>query len=87
MAGLPSVWRECVRFTTRGLLLASLHAARVINAHERRFHTLARAAASIDGFSLKLLRVPQDEDFHDLVAARNKQGATIVTSDLVVNDN
>ena len=37
----------------------------------------------IDGFSLKLLRVLQDEDFHDLVAARNTQGATIVTSNLV----
>ena len=36
----------------------------------------------IDDFGLKPLRAPQDEDFHDLVAERYEQGATIVTSNL-----
>ena len=41
----------------------------------------ARTASSND-FGLKPLRAPQDEDFHDLVAERYEQGATIVTSNL-----
>jgi len=32
--------------------------------------------------SLKSLRPPQDEDFHDLIAERYEQAATIVTSNL-----
>ena len=70
-------------FTTQSQLLASLNAARAINAYERRFQTFARVALLvIDDFGLKPLRAPQDEDFHDLVAERYEQGATIVTSNL-----
>ena len=36
----------------------------------------------IDELGLKPLRAPQDEDFHDLVAERYEQGATIITSNL-----
>ena len=36
----------------------------------------------IDDFGLKPLRAPQDEDFHDLVAERYEQGATIISSNL-----
>ena len=36
----------------------------------------------LDDFGLKPLRAPQDEDFHDLVAERYEQGATIITSNL-----
>ena len=72
-----------VLFTTQSQLLASLNAARAINAYERRFHTFARVPLLvIDDFGLKPLRAPQDEDFHDLVAERYEQGATIVTSNL-----
>ena len=66
-------------FTTQSQLLASLHAVRAINAYERRFHTFARVPLLvIDDFGLKPLRAPQDEDFHDLVAERYEQGATII---------
>ena len=72
-----------VLFTTQSQLLASLNAARAINAYERRFQTFARVPLLvIDDFGLKPLRAPQDEDFHDLVAERYEQGATIVTSNL-----
>ena len=68
-----------VLFTTQSQLLASLNAARAINAYERRFHTFARVALLvIDDFGLKPLRAPQDEDLLDLVAERYEQGATIV---------
>ncbi len=70
-------------FTTQSQLLASLNAARAINAYERRFHTFARVPLLvIDDFGLKPLRAPQDEDFYDLVAERYEQGATIVNSNL-----
>ena len=72
-----------VLFTTQSQLLASLHAARAINAYERRFQAFARVPLLvIDDFGLKPLRAPQDEDFHDLVAERYERGATVVTSNL-----
>ena len=62
-----------VLFTTQSQLLASLNAARAINAYERRFHTFARVPLLvIDDFGLKpLVRrykrlpwVPSDEQWH-----------------------
>ena len=48
-----------VLFTTQSQLLASLNAARAINAYERRFQTFARVALLvIDDFGLKPLRAP-----------------------------
>jgi len=38
----------------------------------------------IDDFGLKPLRVPQDEDLHDLIAQRYEKTTTIVTSNLGV---
>ncbi len=72
-----------VLFTTQSQLLSQLHAARATNTFERRFQTLARVPLLIiDDFALKPLRPPHDEDFHDLVAERYEQTATIVTSNL-----
>ncbi len=72
-----------VLFTTQSQLLGSLHAARAINAFERRFQAFAKVSLLIiDDFGLKPLRSPQDEDLHDLVAERYEQTATIVTSNL-----
>jgi len=72
-----------VLFTTQSQLLGSLNAARATGSFERRFQALARTALLIiDDFGLKPLRPPQDEDFHDLVAERYEQAATIVTSNL-----
>ena len=72
-----------VLFTTQTQLLGSLNAARATATFERRFQALTRVALLIiDDFGLKPLRSPQDEDFHDLIAERYEQGATIVTSNL-----
>lgn len=72
-----------VLFTTQSQLLGSLHAARAINAYERRFQALARVnLLIIDDFGLKPLRAPHDEDFHDLISERYEQAATVVTSNL-----
>jgi DNA replication protein DnaC len=72
-----------VLFTTQTQLLGSLHAARATASFERRFQVLARVPLLIiDDFGLKPLRVPHDEDFHDLISERYERGATIVTSNL-----
>jgi DNA replication protein DnaC len=72
-----------VLFTTQSHLLGSLHAARATGSYARRFQTLARVPLLIiDDFGLKPLRSPQDEDFHDLIAERYEQAATIITSNL-----
>lgn len=72
-----------VLFTTQTKLLGQLHAARAINAYERRFQTLAKAPLLIiDDFGLKPMAPPHDEDFHDLVSERYERAATIVTSNL-----
>lgn len=72
-----------VLFTTQSQLLGSLQAARATGTYERRFQTLARIPLLIlDDFGLKPLRSPQDEDFHDLIAERYEQTATILTSNL-----
>ena len=72
-----------VLFTTQTQLLGSLNAARATGTFERRFQALARVSLLlIDDFGLKPLRPPQDEDFHDLIAERYEQNATIVTSNL-----
>lgn len=72
-----------VLFTTQSQLLGSLQAARATGSYERRFQTLARVPLLIiDDFGLKPLRSPQDEDFHDLIAERYEQAATLITSNL-----
>jgi len=72
-----------VLFTTQTKLLGNLHAARAINAYERRFQNLVKVPLIIiDDFGLKPMRSPHDEDFHDLIAERYENAATIVTSNL-----
>ena len=72
-----------VLFTTQTKLLGQLHAARAINAYERRFQAFAKAPLLIiDDFGLKPMVPPHDEDFHDLVSERYERAATIVTSNL-----
>jgi DNA replication protein DnaC len=72
-----------VLFTTQSQLLGSLQAARATGSYEHRFQTLARVALLImDDFGLKPWRSPQDEDFHDLMAERYEQAATLITSNL-----
>jgi DNA replication protein DnaC len=72
-----------VLFTTQAQLSASLNAARATGSFERKLATLARLPLLIiDDFGLKPMRPPADEDFHDLIAERYEQAATIVTSNL-----
>ena len=63
--------------------MGSLHAARATDTYERRFQTFVRAPLLIiDDFGLKPMAAPHDEDFHDLIAERYENAATIVTSNL-----
>ncbi len=72
-----------VLFTTQSQLLGQLHAARATGSFERRFQNLVRTdLIIIDDFGLKPLRPPHDEDFHDLIAERYEQTATVITSNL-----
>ena len=59
------------------------HPCAKIGTAERKIATLARVPLLIiDDFGLKPMRPPADEDFHDLIAERYEQAATIVTSNL-----
>lgn len=40
----------------------------------------------VDVFGLKPLRPPHDEDFHELIAERYERAATLVTSNLEVDE-
>lgn len=72
-----------VLFTSQTQLLGNLHAARATGTFERRFQTYARAPLLIiDDFGLKPMSPPHDEDFHDLIAERYENAASIVTSNL-----
>ncbi|HEP6279852.1 TPA: IS21-like element ISBmu1 family helper ATPase IstB, partial [Burkholderia vietnamiensis] len=72
-----------VLFISQTELLKRLNAARATGAYDRKFQQYARVPLLIvDDFALKPLRTPQDEDFHDLVAARYEHAATILTSNL-----
>ncbi len=72
-----------VVFTTCANLTQNLNAARATGAYERKLAALARVPLLIiDDFGLKPLRPPADEDLHDLIAERDEQVATIVTSNL-----
>ncbi len=72
-----------VLFTSQSQLLASLNAARATGTFERRFQQLVHVSVLIiDDFGLKPLRPPEDEDFHELVAERYEQTATVLTSNL-----
>ena len=67
--------------------MQSLNAARAIGGYERKLATLARVPLLIvDDFGLKPLRTPADEDLRDLIAERYERGATIVTSNLDVDE-
>ena len=72
-----------VLFTTQAQLLASLQAARATATYERRLQYLARLPLLLlDDFALQPPRSPEDEDFHELVAERYEQTATVLISNL-----
>lgn len=72
-----------VLFTTQTRLLGQLQAARAMQTYDRRFQTLVRVPLLIiDDFALKPLQPPQDEDFHELISERYERAATVITSNL-----
>jgi len=72
-----------VLFTTQTQLMSSLRTAQAMGTYERRFNYLAKVPLLlIDDFGLKPLRPPEDEDFHDLIAERYERTATVLTSNL-----
>jgi|TARA_B100000315_G_scaffold196971_1_gene188287 DNA replication protein DnaC len=76
-----------VIFTTQSRLLGQLQAARAMHTYERRFQTLVRVPLLIiDDFALKPLQPPQDEDLHELTSERYERAATIITSNLALEE-
>ncbi|CUI06393.1 Mobile element protein [Janthinobacterium sp. CG23_2] len=72
-----------VLFITQTQLMSSLRTAQAMGTYERRFNYLAKIPLLlIDDFGLKPLRPPEDEDFHDLIAERYERTATVLTSNL-----
>ena len=72
-----------VVFVTLTKMLQQLQAARAVGGYDRKFQYFAKVdLLVIDDFGLKPLTMNQDEDFHDVVAERYEQRATIITSNL-----
>ena len=72
-----------VVFLSLSKMLQQLHAARGVGGYDRKFQYLTKVdLLVIDDFGLKPLTMNQDEDFHDVVAERYEQRATIITSNL-----
>lgn len=76
-----------VLFTNQSQLTASLNAARAIGSYDRKLQQLTRIdLLIIDDFALKPMRPPHDEDFHELIAERYERAASIVTSNLDLDE-
>lgn len=76
-----------VLFITQTQLMSSLRTAQAMGTYERRFNYLAKIPLLlIDDFGLKPLRPPEDEDFHDLIAERYERTATVLTSNLDLDE-
>jgi DNA replication protein DnaC len=72
-----------VLFISQTDLLKKLHAARATGLYERKFQQFVRVPLLIiDDFGVKPLQRPHDEDFHDLIAARYERAASVLTSNL-----
>lgn len=70
-------------FTTQTQLLDTLRNANAVGNYARRLRQLVKVPLLIiDDFGLKPLRSPEDEQFHDLIAARYECAATVITSNL-----
>ncbi|QLA15725.1 IS21-like element helper ATPase IstB [Desulfolutivibrio sulfoxidireducens] len=72
-----------VAFVSFSKMLQQLQAARGVGGYDRKLQYLATVdLLVIDDFGLKPLSMNQDEDFHDVVAERYEQRATVITSNL-----
>jgi len=76
-----------VTCTTQTKLSEELRAARATNSYSKKLKSLAKLHLLIvDDFGLKPLRSPQDEDLHELIAERYENTATILTSNLTLEE-
>jgi len=74
-------------FTSHAKLLSQLAAARAVGAYERKLSALSKVdLLLIDDFGLKPMRPGQEDDFHDVIAERYERRATVVTSNLDVDE-
>ena len=72
-----------VLFLTQKSLLSRLHKARIMGKYDSQLNKLAKTSLLIiDDYGLFTMSSPQDEDFHELIAARYEQRSTIMTSNL-----
>ena len=72
-----------VLFLTQKSLLSRLHKARIMGKYDSQLNKLAKTSLLIiDDYGLFPMSSPQDEDFHELIAARYEQRSTIMTSNL-----
>lgn len=79
--GIPS------NFLTQTQLMTLLQTAKAVGDYDKKIRMLAKVPLLIiDDFGLKPLRPPQDEDFHDLIAQRYEETATVVTSNLAFSE-
>ena len=68
---------------TQKSLLSRLHKARIMGKYDSQLNKLAKTSLLIiDDYGLFPMSSPQDEDFHELIAARYEQRSTIMTSNL-----
>ena len=76
-----------VMCTTQTKLSEELQAARAINSYNKKLKAFTKVPLIIiDDFALKPLRSPQDENLHELIAERYERAATIVTSNLALEE-
>lgn len=76
-----------VLFFTQTQLFRYLQTARATGQYDKKFRLLIKVPLLIiDDFGLKPLRAAQDEDFHDVIAERYEQAATVVTSNLAFSE-
>jgi DNA replication protein DnaC len=72
-----------VLFTGHAELLAQLGAAQADGTYGRKLAKLTRIdLLIIDDFALRPMTIPQEEHFHDVIAARYRRASTVLTSNL-----
>jgi len=73
--------------TTQSHLSQDLQIGRATGSYQKRFKSYAKVdLLIIDDFGLKPLRATEDEAFHELINARYEEAATLVTSNLAIEE-
>lgn len=76
-----------VLFYSHSKLMQELQSARALNNYEKKIQYLTKVPLLIiDDFGLKPLQSPEDEYFHYLINERYENAATIITSNLAVEE-